>query len=363
MSSNASKRILIAPLDWGLGHTSRCVPIIESLLVNGHQALFAGNEWQRSFIVQTFPGIETIHLDGYNVTYSRHAFSFMFAIMKQMPGLIQIVKKENGWLKSLVRSQKIDGIISDNRYGLYHQGIPSVIMTHQLMALSGMGRLSDNMLQRFHYGYIQKFGKCWVVDVQGEPNLSGKLGHPERLPDNAAYLGLLSQFSKQERKSDGDYLLVLLSGPEPQRTFLSEKLWAQILQYEGKAVFVEGSNAVKEPTSIPAHITYYKQLTREQLTPILNGASLVICRSGYSTLMDLVMLDKNAVLIPTPGQTEQEYLARHLHGSGVFLSGSQKNFVLDKALKEAKSFPFVKLVLNDGFKQYERSLADWVNKL
>ncbi|MBS1587228.1 MAG: glycosyl transferase family 28 [Bacteroidetes bacterium] len=363
MPGQKHKNILVAPLDWGLGHTSRCVPVIRHLQASGHKVVFAGNEWQIDFIYKTFPGIETAFLDGYDVSYSRHGRGFITAILLQLPGILSTIHKEHNWLINICNHHHFDGIISDNRYGLYHPSIPSVIMTHQLHVQTGKGKLADNIFAWLHYKMLQRFSTCWAVDLAGDPDLSGSLAHPDSLPRNTSYLGLLSQFDVAKDQEQEKHLLVLLSGPEPQRSILSALLWQQAKVHTRKVVFVEGSNAVTEPEQIPEHITYHKQLTREALQPLIANASIVICRSGYSSIMDLVALNKKAILIPTPGQTEQEYLAKHLQQSGMFYSAVQKGFNLEKTLRNATSFPFTKPDLSTAFTQHKQVIDDWLLSL
>lgn len=361
--SSQPQRILLAPLDWGLGHVSRCLPLISELLSGGHSVIFAGNEWQRNYIKEIFSSIEIIHLEGYNVRYSKSSSGLMFSLFYQMPGIIKKIRKEHDWLLKLAESQKISGIISDNRYGLFHPSVPSVIITHQLQVRTGMGAPADLMLRKLHYKFLGRFRECWIPDLEGFPNLSGSLGHPEKTPPNTSYIGLLSQFAGKENISQQEHLLVLLSGPEPQRTILSESLWSQCCRMERKIVFVEGANEIKKTSAIPKHITYYQQLATEELLPLVAGASMVICRSGYSTLMDLIALNKKAVLIPTPGQTEQEYLASHLHYQGIFFSSNQKGFDLAKSIREASLFPFRKPALEAGFFLFKEKLNTWLKGL
>ncbi len=361
MATSHLKNILIAPLDWGLGHTTRCVPLIRHIRALGHRPIVAGNEWQRTFIDRTFPGIDTVHLDGYNVTYSKWNKVAQAGLLSQLPGLVNTINKEHRWLQQQARDLQLHGIISDNRYGLFHTGIPSVIMTHQLHVLSGMGPLADRMVQKLHYRHLERFDATWVVDVHAAPGLGGILSHGDKLPAHTEYIGLLSQFADNKRTNDTDgSLLVLLSGPEPQRSELSQLLWQQVLQHNGKVVFVEGSNSTQTPEHIPAHITYHKWLASEQLSPLLHNAGMVICRSGYSTLMDLVALNKKAILIPTPGQTEQEYLGRQLHEQGVFYSMRQSGFSLPKAMNDVAVFPFNGLALQDSYCVHEQVLNDWI---
>jgi UDP:flavonoid glycosyltransferase YjiC (YdhE family) len=355
------KVILVAPLDWGMGHTTRSVPVIQHLRSQGHTVVFAGNDWQSSYISKTFGDIETIELDGYDVHYSHSGARFMISLFSQLPKLLKTIRHEHEWLLRVAATRHFDGIITDNRYGLYHPRIPSVIMTHQVLAQSGMGDIADRLTSKLHYKQLAKFNQCWVVDVPGKPNLAGKLAHPHTLPRNAQYIGLLSQIEQATTKKE--HLLVLLSGPEPQRTMLSQILWKQVQQYKDKLVFIEGSNDCPTPENIPGNIQYHKRVTKEVLQPLLENASMVICRSGYSSLMDLAVLDKPAVLIPTPGQTEQEYLGRHLHKEGVFYCAPQKTFDLQKVLAEVPTFPFKKLPLQNAHTQYKGVIDNWLAKL
>lgn len=360
MSSANCKTILIAPLDWGLGHTTRCVPLIGYMQQQAHHIIFAGNEWQQAFIDKTFPGIETIHLEGYNVNYGKSGRNFRLSIFAQIPHLVKAIRKEQQWLHERLEARKIDAIISDNRYGLWHPTVPSVIMTHQLRVITGFGAGADNVFQKLHYKFLNRFRECWVVDNKENGSLAGRLSQPRVLPHKTSYIGLLSQFAGMNTQGGvAPYLLVLLSGPEPQRTILSKLLWEQVLNYKGKVVFVEGNNAADTPQAIPNHITYHKQLTRASLLPLLQQAEMVICRSGYSTLMDLIALHKKALIIPTPGQTEQEYLAKYLHDKKIFYAVSQAQVDLNKDTESAKVL--MPIVTNEVFCAYRPILDKFLS--
>lgn len=348
-------------MDWGLGHTSRCVPIISYLRNSGHKITFAGNNWQRNFIEETFPGIDTIHIDGYNVQYYSGEY-LPFSILKQTPGILKTIKREHEWLAGQLKESHFDAVISDNRYGLYSSKIPSIIITHQLEVQTGLGQFANNLFRSQHYKMLERFSEIWVPDVAGRSNLSGKLGHPGKLPDNTHYLGCLSQLEKTETapQEDGS-LLVLLSGVEPQRSILSKQLWQGLCGYKGKVVFVEGSVTATSPDVIPSHITHLKQVTKNDLLPIMQKASLIIARSGYSTIMDLALLNKKAILIPTPGQTEQEYLGKHLHKQGIFYCTSQKGFKLGRFLRVIERFPFASPDIQNSHSQYQPVIDRWLS--
>jgi len=338
--------------------------LIQYLLKKQHKVIVAGNRWQLNYLTKTFPGIETLLLSGYEIRYPKDGRWFSLNILKQLPKLLRSIKQENIWLREQCEQLKVDAVISDNRYGLYHPSIPTVIMTHQLAPKTGLGILADRLFKFLHDKQLKKFSKCWVVDVAGEPNLSGDLGHPSSTNNQIEYLGLLSQFSDRDSlPKSKEHLLILLSGPEPQRTILSKMLWQQVIQLKQPIVFVEGSHNAIKPDVIPYHIAYYQQLIKEDLLPILNKASMVVCRSGYSTLMDLVAVDKKAILIPTPGQAEQEYLAKKLNREGVFYSSTQQDFQLAHHLVSVEKFPFNKINLKYGLNQYQNVLDTWLNDL
>lgn len=326
MAITKLKKILIAPLDWGLGHTTRCIPIIRYLQSRQHHITFAGNAFQRRFIEQTFPNIETIHIEGYNITYSRTAIGFLPALLRQGPKILKTIAREHRWLAQMQEEHQFDLIISDNRYGLYHAATPSYVLTHQLEIQTGLGGFINSLVRKAHYRMLQKFTGCWVVDNEGADNLSGALAHPRALPANATYIGLLSQFDDVEaQKGEAQYILILLSGPEPQRTILSKLLWEQALASKSKVVFVEGKENAQPHSIVPPHIAYHKRVGSQMLRDLIEHAAMVICRSGYSTIMDLVYLHKKAIIIPTPGQTEQEYLGRHLSNRQYFFCIPQKD--------------------------------------
>ncbi len=363
MTENRPRRILIAPLDWGLGHTTRCIPIIEHLLQGGHHVIVACNTWQQSFLAQTFSTIEFVYLNGYDISYSHALKPAKAANLKLIPQVCNAIKAEQDWLQQNIATLKPDAIISDNRYGLYSKTIPCIIVTHQLQVQTGMGAAANRLVQRMHYRFLEQFNEVWVPDVAGEPNLAGHLSHCTKLPANTRYIGLLSQFEKkQQATQNGGYLLILLSGPEPQRSMLSALLWDQLQHHKGKVVFVAGSEAAPQPAAtIPQHITYHKTLSGGQLAATITAADLIICRSGYSTLMDLILLGKKALLIPTPGQTEQEYLSTHLQAQGVFPAMTQNGFNLAVALATAEDFPYQFPALQGRYTDYIGVVDEWLS--
>ena len=394
MPTKQNKRILIAPMDWGLGHTTRCIPIIGYILHQGHVPVFAGNEKQCAFIEETFSNIEKIHLEGYNISFTGRLLPFL----KQIPGVLKTISNEHNWLLQNAQKLNIQGIISDNRYGLYHPNLPSVIMTHQLKVQTGISSVLDNWIQKLHYQYLNRFNETWVVDREVErgrergrergseggreterdfereretererENLAGQLTATTILPNNSSYIGLFSPYAGlpivQSPPIDGP-VLVLLSGPEPQRSILSNILWQQLQSYPHKVVFVEGTtNNLHSKDTIPTHVQYFGILNPKILLPLLQQSKIVICRSGYSSIMDLIALGKKAILIHTPGQTEQIYLAKYINQQGLFYTVPQNAINLQKDIANAEQMLSRQPFLATDFDRYKQVLHRWMNAL
>lgn len=366
--NNKKLRILIAPLDWGLGHFTRCIPIIDHLLSQNIEVFFAGNASQIKNIKSYYNSIKTLELEGYNIRYSKSKWNFMWTLLGQTFRVIKTIKQESQWLKEIVEQNKIDAVISDNRYGLYNASIPCIIITHQLQILSGKGKWADKLLLKINYKLIHKFSQCWVVDTNEGTGLSGKLGHPESLPKiPTKYIGLLSAMKYKEPPKtieDKNLILILLSGVEPQRSILSDKLWKKAIKTDKKIIFVEGSESAKTPQEIPQNISYHKRLNHQDILVAMNKATVVICRSGYSSIMDIIALQKKSIIIPTPGQTEQEYLARYLSKKRICMTISQNKIDIHTVLLNASLFQYnTSHNFDKEFGTYKDKLNTWIKEL
>ena len=333
--------ILIAPLDWGLGHATRCIPIIHRLLAHDCTVLIAAEGKIRSLLAEEFPNVVFLPLQGYDIRYSRKKWMLPVVLLTQIPKMMAAVKNENSWLKQIVNENKIDAVISDNRYGLYHHSVPSIIITHQLRIQTGNSKRWDDLLQRLHYRFINKFGSCWVPDVTGKDSLAGNLSHPAELPAiPTKYIGPLSRF--EPCNSNGNkHLLILLSGPEPQRTMLEKKLINQLANYQQLVVLVRGLPGSSAMPRVNKNVEVYNHLPATELQLKMCDASYIISRCGYSTVMDIAALRCKTILIPTPGQTEQEYLAAQLMHNKMALCIPQHQFELRAALTSASVFNYI----------------------
>jgi uncharacterized protein (TIGR00661 family) len=342
--NTASKTILVAPLNWGLGHATRCIPIIKALQENNYIPIIASDGIALELLKKEFPYVKTLKLPSYQIEYAKNGKNFKWKLLKNFPEMIKAIWIEEKKVKKWIKKYDIDGIISDNRLGVFSKKIPSVYLTHQLNVMTGNTTWFTSIL---HQHIIKKHNECWVPDVEGNPNLTGKLGHV-KTPDFALkYIGPLSRIQKKEVPKQYD-LMVILSGPEPQRGLLEEKLKKEILRYKGNVVFIKGIVEKDQKKEQIENVTYYNFMNSRQLEQTFNESEIVLCRSGYTTIMDLVKLGKKAFFIPTPGQYEQEYLAKKFKDEGLVPYSKQDSFCIEnlKEIENYKGFPLLESPIN-----------------
>jgi uncharacterized protein (TIGR00661 family) len=339
-------------LDWGLGHATRCIPIIRYLLQAGCTVTLAGEKETAELLKQEFPQLEMLFLKGYRIKYPKKGFFFVPKMFIQLPKVLSAIKYENTWLKvqQSVMQGKWDLVISDNRYGLHHTTLNTVIITHQLGIISGMGRRIDNLFVKYTHRWLNNFQHIWIPDLKDENNLAGKLSRPVVMPKEVKYIGPLSRL--EPLHSNPEHILVMLSGPEPQRSMLERKLNAQLDKLNYPCLFVRGLPRSKQTIFNRKNVEFANHLNSPDLAAAIAKSKFVICRSGYSSIMDLIRMGKKALLIPTPGQTEQIHLAEHLHEKGWFAVVSQNDLdlsMVDQLIASAQT-PLPVLDV-DGFKQ------------
>ena len=329
MNLSTTKTILIAPLNWGLGHATRCIPIIKALQENNYIPIIASDGIALELLRKEFPYVKTLKLPSYQIEYAKNGKNFKWKLLKNLPKMIQAIWNEKKKVKKWIKKYEIDGIISDNRLGVMSKKVPSVFITHQLNVMTGN---TTWITSKLHQNIIKKFDTCWVPDFEGTPNLSGKLGHVKKTDLNLKYIGPLSRMKKKELPIQFD-LMIILSGPEPQRGLLEEKLKSEIEHYNGRVVFIKGIIEKEQKKEQLENVTYYNFMNTRQLEQTFNESEMVLCRSGYTTIMDLAKLDKKAFFIPTPGQYEQEYLAVKLKKDGLVPYAKQEDFRIENLLE------------------------------
>lgn len=339
------KRALVCVLDWGLGHATRSVPVILELQRQGFDVLLASSAEAGQFLRKEFPALSYHELPGYKPRYSRRG-SMLVTIARQLPHLYQTVQREQREVELLVRNLRIDVVVSDNRYGCYTKQVPSIFITHQVVVklMPGYG-VPERLVNRWLRKRYTLFNEVWVPDEPGigwsAPFLSDKI--PVR------HIGWLSRFPRGARPGNEIDILAIASGPEPQRSLFVEKLKGQLLRTPGKHMLVTGQVG-EDWRSREGNLEIVSHLNSEEMEACIRAADIVIARSGYSTIMDLLYLNcKRAAFVPTPQQGEQILLAEKLRKSGIAFSMDQENFTVDELVRESIRYRgFVDIVPHRG---------------
>jgi uncharacterized protein (TIGR00661 family) len=335
-----SKTVLVCPLDWGLGHATRMVPVIDCLVRRGARVILAADHGPYNYLSQRFPDLHLVRLSGFEPKYPKRG-SMGLAMIRSYPSMQKAASVSRSALEGIIKKYGVDVVISDNRYELYSEKAYSVIVTHQLhIHTSGWSSLFSPFIHQKIHGFIRRFDELWIPDFQGYPNLAGKLSHPKKMPvKHYRYIGPLSRFSLVEATAADEKpeLLFLLSGPEPQRSILEGLLRRQAHDLGLQTIILQGLPG-KSEVKDDKNIRLYPHLPDEQFAGLVKNAGTIVCRPGYSTLMDLTILDKKAILIPTPGQTEQEYLSDLVSQKGWFYAQKQKSFDLREAIEKTQGY-------------------------
>jgi len=331
-----AKRVLLAPLDWGLGHATRCVPIIHELIRQQFTVILAGNGASLALLQQEFPALRSYSLPAYNPVYTTSR-TLVWTMARQVPKFVRAILREQTAVDQLAEDEKIDIILSDNRYGCWSTRTKNIFITHQVQILMprGFGWMSG-VVNWINRKAIRKFDRCWVPDTADDNNLSGKLSASFDHPID--FVGILSRLERIEVPEKKYDVLILLSGPEPQRSVLEKLLVDQMGDItHHRIAFVRGTR-LERTVSFPAAVTVVDFASSARIAEMLAGAEIIIARSGYSTVMDLAALRKKAIFIPTPGQTEQEYLARRMEQRGIAGFAPQEHFRLTMALANSARY-------------------------
>ena len=354
-----NKRVIVAPLNWGLGHATRCIPIINELLKNNVEVVIVANNQTEEFLKTEFPKLEFYKLSGINFSYGRNISK---AIIFQFHKLIKSFLIERDFIINVIPQLNIQGIISDSRFGLYSNSIPSIYLTHQLhIEVPTSLKFISPLLNYFHRIIINQFTKCLVLDSKSENNLSGKLGHPANIPKNVNYIGPITRF-KHKSKNNNKNILAILSGPEPHRTEFELSLIHQSIENNIPITIVRGIKGNEECYNLNDNIKLYNNSNTVVLKKLLDDSGILISRLGYSTLMDLNVTKKKAILVPTPGQSEQEYLAVYHKSVNNYLIVNKNEFDLKNIFSKTNIFSnykFPKLPVS----KLRQTLKDFINQL
>lgn len=360
--NNYIYKVLVAPLDWGLGHTTRCIPVIRALQNAAFEVVIAGNPIQIELLKKEFPGILNFPLKGYNVHYSKQKSFLPLKILSQVPKILSRIYAEKKWLKKIVIEEKIDLVIADNRFGLSHPDIPCIFITHQL-EIKMPSSFLQKIAQKINYHFINKFSLCWIPDFEGEKNIAGELSHPQKNPQTPLrYIGPLSRFENTEATPINTNWLFLISGPEPQRSVLENKILNGIQNLPGKSIVLLGKPGKENVQQLHENCTVIDHLETKKLEKIIRETEYIICRSGYTSVMEILSLNKKSIMIPTPGQSEQEYLATHL-AAQKWCMEMKPDDDLSTTLEKAKSFDYIFPAFTETpLKKFVEELIDLLKK-
>lgn len=324
-------KILVAPLNWGLGHASRCVPLIRSFIAEGHEVILGGDGDSLTLLRRHFPQLRYVYLAPLRLRYSAGNRQ-VWAMVRALPHLVSWSIKDHALLEAVLKEEHIDRVVSDNRFGLYSDKTECVYMTHQLHIFLPKGwRWLEPLAERLHARIYKRFKEVWVPDYEDfSRSLAGELSHlngqREKVQGTIKYIGPLSRFSDMEVRDANERRMVVavLSGLEPQRTILENEIVARYKSTDEPVVIIQGLPGRPNTRFKRGNITMIPYLSDAELVPLLKNAKRIIARSGYSTIMDLhalgllkktapqsSSLDCQIELIPTPGQPEQEYLAQY----------------------------------------------------
>jgi hypothetical protein len=325
-------KIFFPVLNWGLGHASRSLPLIKKYIAEGHEVLPASDGESLAMLRRELNDHLVLQLPGYGIQYVSR---FMpYNMLRHGPGMLRTMRAEHELTKAIVQKHLIDCIIADNRYGCYHDTVPSALITHQLQVFTGQ-KILDVYIRRQIRNWFKNFSEIWIPDQAPPVNITGDVSGIDTHPIPKYYLGIVSELQSQPAQGKFD-AVAILSGPEPQRSHFEQLIIKQLSSIPGNFAIVRGLPELDEPVKKEGNLVIYPFLSRNELSGLLNETQVVIARSGYTTLMDLAKTGHKAILCPTPGQYEQIYLADRLDHLGQCVYVRQDHLDLSKSLADVQ---------------------------
>lgn len=307
-------KILIAPLNWGLGHAARCVPLIRNYLSKGNEVVLGGDGDSLLLLRRTFPDLRVVDLPSLELRYDEDPQQRGF-YWRAIPLLIRFTLADRYYLRQVLAREKFDMVISDNRFGLFSRDVHSVYITHQLYPiLPKRLRVFQPFARALHAYIYRRYDEVWVPDYEDiRACLSGELSHGGKYDKKAKYIGPLSRFQDVEEIDENKtyQVVAIVSGLEPQRTIFEREIIQRFENQEDQILLVRGKMGTPQTVIQKNAMTIVPSITDKDMVAVVRGAEKIIARSGYSTIMDLHALGalEKAELHPTPGQSEQEYLS------------------------------------------------------
>lgn len=321
-------KVLIAPLDWGLGHATRCVPIIREYLRQGAHVEIAVVKSNAAFFRGAFPNLRQRLVPSYNIVYPKHGYNMGLWLVKNGAHLNKVIRFEHRFAEEMVERHHYDVLVSDNRFGFYSHKAKSIYMTHQRrIAFPPMLSAFESMGIMWHCSIMRHFDEVWVPDIPGAPGYAGNMSHVKFCPRPVKYVGLLSRFQDARQTANpletvsvnepkGPYQFVaVVSGVEPARGRFEKRLADIFGSIPGRHAIIQGRPSAGIKTWTEGNTDYFTHLPDDQFANVIKSAKWIVSRGGYSTIMDMAVLGAKCVLVPTPGQYEQVVLARDLSKS------------------------------------------------
>jgi UDP-N-acetylglucosamine transferase subunit ALG13 len=307
-------KVLVAVLDWGLGHASRSSRIIQILMNQKHEVVVASSGPALQFLKSAFPALGFYELPAYNIRYSSHRFLLAPFIVFHIPQFLRLIRKENQMLHQIISKEHFNLIISDNRYGVYSRQVHSVFLCHQLtIPVSGIIRPFRKIVSLLHARLIKRFDTVWVPDFP-DLRFSGFMGICPGLTPQ--YIGMLSRFSPCTPAADKKFFITaIISGPNPQRTRLTENLEQILSSFDQPCLLLTGTPGAEGFRKQINQLTILNHAETQEMQKLICSSTYIIARSGYSSVMDFAVTGSRVIFIPTPGQPEQEYIAQRMQRS------------------------------------------------
>ncbi len=341
--------ILVCPLNWGLGHASRDIPIISELIKREHNVIVAGSDNVMELLRTEFTLLEYLKFNGFNVTFPKKQ-TIVLHLLIRFPYFLFCIIKEHYQLKKIIRKLKIDVVISDNRFGLWNKNVYCVFITHQIMIkLPNKLKIFEQFVFKINRFFINNYDVCWIPDFEKPPNIAGELSHKYKVHLKTLFVGILSRFNDitNDNISEEKFeVIAIISGPEPHRSIFEKILLTQLQNLNSNCLIVTGKPNEKQSVQIFNNVKVVTHLSTNKMLNAIQNSKYIVSRSGYTTIMDLISLNRTAILVPTPGQTEQEYLSDYYSKKKIFLKMNQNEFDLIEALKNIDEYS--PIIINDN---------------
>ncbi|MCQ2106147.1 MAG: glycosyl transferase family 28 [Fibrobacter sp.] len=354
-------KVLVAPLDWGLGHATRCIPVIREFLRQGAEVELAVVKSNAKLLRGIFPELRQRLAPSYNIVYPKHGYNMGLWLAKNGAHLNSVIRFEHRYVEEMVERHHYDVVLSDNRFGFYSRKAKSIYMTHQrriafppaLSALESVGMM-------WHASVMRHFDEVWVPDIPEEPGYAGNMSHVRYCPRSVRYVGALSRFENAPSENEGGTLLesiplenpqykfvAVVSGVEPARSRFEKKLAEAFAGIPGRHLIIQGRPAAGIKTWTEGNVDFCTHLQDAAFSAAVRGAEHVVSRGGYSTVMDMAVLGASCIFVPTPGQYEQVILGRNLARAGFAYNIDEKDLSAGSLLRCSGSMKLPQVAKND----------------